>query len=235
MTGNTFPYNATEAIMKSQNIRKLSHSRFLSSTVLVIATLLLFGCHRGPKPDFSATPSISDTRDTYYPRELGFRWEYQTGDGSTLSHEVVARRPGYFEIQVANPNISFTQYKDDGDWILHQADRIPDRELNFRYDPPIKYLRSSLESAQDWSHEGVGMYGNKRRDEVSVGEEVEITVPAGTFKVLPVHRIMQKGDRLDTETEYWAKGIGLVKSDFKSGDYHSVLELKSFDFKHSSD
>lgn len=195
----------------------------------LLLCLVLVSCQsKGPEP--TPTPTSPVITSDYFPHHLGCWWEYgdSKDEKKRVKHQVVNVGDSFFEVQVSNPNVSFMVFAESDQWILLQRDRIPDEDIVFEYTPPVPYLKKPLKSGDTWSHDGKGVHELTRHDDVTVGEPTKITVPAGTFEVLPISRTVKKGDRVDIEMEYWAKDVGLVKSDFQSGDYQSTLELQKF-------
>ena len=62
----------------------------------------------------------------------------------------------------------------------------------------------------------------------TVGKEEEVTVPAGTFKAIPVTSQVDVGGRLLKNTSWYAPGVGVVKVVMANDGNERVQELKEF-------
>jgi len=117
-------------------------------------------------------------------------------------------------------------------WILYHAQKYTEHEgLDAKYEPPQQYLPNPLVAGQKW--EGTRKdptqveYHEKSR---VLGAET-VTVPAGKFRAMKVVTEISGGKAAKTRTNWYAEGVGLVKSSTEAGPYKYGSELSDYSFK----
>lgn len=187
---------------------------------IFILSLGLIGCtfsERDNKPNDNGNNGESQKISDYYPVKANTRYVYLGEGNEFASYDV------YTDYTFENK----VQYrKDNGGTVLAEVYEIGNNSIERVYSRGEAYYREDYlrnESLRrDKSSEvilkGPVKVGTKWNledgSERSItGLDVQVSVPAGDFKALEVTTV-----RDDTETkDYYAKGVGLVKSVFKAG------------------
>jgi len=98
-----------------------------------------------------------------------------------------------------------------------------------RYDPPKLYGKNPLKIGAIWSYTGVAHKSGTRTASTpftetrSILASENVAVPAGSFEAIKLVWLQPRGR---TTTEWWAKGIGMVKTAKSSSNF--IAELVSY-------
>jgi hypothetical protein len=87
----------------------------------------------------------------------------------------------------------------------------------------MKVFDLGVKAGDSWTSE-IEVGGRKRTTTHTVGKEEEVEVPAGKFKAIPVTQ-QEQGRRRGKVTQWYAPGVGVVKSESDSG---ATRVLKEF-------
>jgi hypothetical protein len=152
----------------------------------------------------------------YWPRRAGDKWVYDQ-DRDEVSEEVakVTEKDGETRVTTkytAGPGNSWeVEYVVKGG-AVYQAKSGP-----FTFDPPVRELELDLKAGAKWGSKTPltqGVIGSG--GEMVAGEEEEVTVPAGTYKAIPVVYTVTEVDgkpipKPTVYTYWYTAGVGLVK------------------------
>ena len=81
--------------------------------------------------------------------------------------------------------------------------------------------------AETWT-EKVKVAGTEVSLTWTLKEAVEVTVPAGKFKAIPVEQVGEVGGEKSTVVTWYADGVGIVKQTAKVGPLEVTIELTTF-------
>jgi hypothetical protein len=98
---------------------------------------------------------------------------------------------------------------------------------------PFFKVKHVMKKDEEWKGEAKATE-NPPQYTIRIEEEVDVEVPAGKYKAWKVHLKVESGTRHSAEgTEWYAKNVGLVKSEItiRAGgeDFTLVSELKKFE------
>jgi len=187
---------------------KEPHMRFVRA-VIALTTLLLLGAAPVPKQLMKDEP--------YWPTAVGTKWVYEQGGKESTQEitKVEARDGGTTRLTVRTKN---------GDDIIDVAPGgVTQRTVStFTLDTLI--VRFPIKAGDSWAfaypvQAGLHCIGGK----MTVGEEEDVKVPAGTFRatkvVCTVTEVRGKPiDKPYTLTHWYAKGVGLVRVEWDGGE-----------------
>jgi hypothetical protein len=193
---------------------------FRSFAALVVCTLFLPSAGSAPRPKLPPGPE-------YFPTQLGTTWVYeQDGDESVRTVSAVATTGG--------ETIATLTVTGRGEWVERVAVTpagVFRRALaGSEFEPSLCLLQLPAKVGAAWDavepvRPGALAHGGR----MTVGEEETVTVPAGTFKTVPVRWEITTwdGEELEdpeTYTYWYAPGVGLIQ--FRAGT--TVRQLKAF-------
>jgi hypothetical protein len=209
----------------------------MSRIALLLGVAVAFGLSSSPAG--ARTPG-----DTYYPLAKGAKWVYATdySDDTEVVHEVIAaEKVGDVEcFVVEHMTVSPTLGKrmmrkewlaaDGGGVLIHKLQR---GRSELEVTKPFYKVKNSMKKDDEWKGE-VKASENAPQYTIRVEEEADVEVPAGKYKAWKVHVKIDSGSRHSAEgTEWYAKNVGLVKSEITiraaGEDFTMVSELKKFE------
>ena len=208
--------------------------RRIKFAVIVLASLALgYGASaKKPKPAKHAVD--------YFPLRVGDSWTYRNNEagGYTLkvvSEEPLAGNPSRFVVELlSGVKIIYTFSKVEG-WVLFHSENYPEHEgLQATYDPPKQYLPDPLVVGREWRWSGKDPTQVEHQESSRVVGVEEVTVPAGKFRAMKVVTEMTGGGAAKTRTDWYADGVGLVKSNTDGGQIKYGSELTDYSFKKTS-
>jgi len=173
----------------------------------------------------------------YFPMRVGDSWNYRSeGTGTEHSLKVLSEEKQadgttrYLVEKLAGAKI-LTVFSKTSGWVLMHSESYPEHEgLEVKYEPAKQHLQNPLTAGTKWAWKGQD-YTKTDIDESHqvVGLE-EITVLAGKFRAMKVvSQIM--GTAPLTRTNWYADGVGLVKSETDGGKIKYGWELADYSFK----
>lgn len=199
-------------------------------SVLVLATLFLEPVAFGGK---QKTPTVSTD---YFPLRVGDSWTYRnTEEGGytlkVLSEEPQENGPIHYVVEVRSGVIIQNVYSKTGEWVLFHSENYPEHEgLKATYDPPRQYLPVRLVAGQKWEWSGKDPTQVEYKEKSHVVGPETVTVAAGTFRAMKViTEIIGSGTKV--RTNWYADGVGLVKSATEAGQMKYGSELTDYSFK----
>jgi len=173
----------------------------------------------------------------YFPLQTGYSWTYRnTGEGgytlTVLREEAQNDGPARYVVElVSGVKIEKTYSKADG-WVLFHFERYPEHEgLQATYDPPKKILPNPLVAGQKWEWTGKDPTQVEHHESSrAVGLE-NVTVAAGKFRAMKVVSEITGAAVPKITTNWYAEGVGLVKSTTEGGQFKYGSELTDYSFK----
>src|SRR5436190_3674528 len=173
----------------------------------------------------------------YFPLRVGDSWTYRSTDGDTehtikvLSEEKQADGAiRYLVEKLAGANV-LTVFSKSGGWVLMHSERYPEHEgLEAKYEPAKQYLPDPLIAGTKWAWKGKDSAQTDLDENHQVVDVEDVTVLAGKFRAMKVvSRIV--GAAPMTRTNWYADGVGLVKSETDGGQIKYGWELADYSFK----
>jgi hypothetical protein len=194
----------------------------VSRPFFALAACALFAVSAGsaPKPK---PPSVPD----YFPTRLGTTWVYEQDGGETVrTVSAVEARAG--------ATIATLTVTGRGEWservAVSPAGVFRTALAGTAIDPPLCLLQYPATAGVPWdavepTRPGAVAHGGR----MTIGDEETITVPAGTFRAVPVRWEIETwdGEELEepeTYTYWYAADVGLVQ--FQAGT--TLRQLKAF-------
>jgi hypothetical protein len=199
-------------------------------TAIVLATL-------APGPAVAAKPKSTKVAADYFPLRAGDSWTYRNSEegGYTLkvlSEEPQEGGPARYVVELRSGVVIQNVFSKAGGWVLFHAQSYPEHEgLKATYEPPKQYLPNPLVAGQKWAWTGKDPTQVERRESSrAVGFET-VTVAAGKFRAMKVITEVGGGTSPMTRTNWYADGVGLVKSTTEGGQIKYGSELTDYSFK----
>jgi hypothetical protein len=173
----------------------------------------------------------------YFPLRVGDSWSYRDKDGGTehtlkvLSEEKQADGTARYLVEkLAGAKVLTVFSKSDG-WVFMHSEKYPEHEgLEARYEPARQYLQNPLIAGAKWAWKGKDYTQTDVEENHQVVDFEDITVLAGKFRAMKVvSRIV--GAAPMTRTNWYADGVGLVKSETEGLQIKYGWELVDYSFK----
>jgi hypothetical protein len=201
----------------------------LAATGLATLVLVSAAVAKKPKPPKPA--------GDYFPLRVGDSWTYRNTEEGGYTLKVVSEEPpaggtSRFVVELSSGvKILNTFSKTDG-WVLFHAERYPEHEgLEAKYEPPKQYLPNPLAVGLKWEWSRTDPAQVQRGEKSTVAAVEEVTVPAGKFRAMKVVSIVTGASIPMTRTNWYAEGVGLVKSTTEGGQIKYGSELTDYSFK----
>ena len=212
----------------------MSRLLFLACTVFVA----------WPSAPEAAPGSLALPAESYYPLGKGYKWTYGTDytDDTVIVHEVTGtEKVGEVECFVVehktvSPTLGTRMMRKE--WLAADSEGVLIHKLQrgrseLEVVKPFHKLKSVMRKDDEWKGEAKASE-NPPHYQLRVEEEEDVEVPAGKYKAWKIHIRIESGTRHSAEgTEWYAKGVGLVKSEMtiRAGgeDFTLVSELKKFE------
>jgi hypothetical protein len=199
--------------------------------VLGLAALGLAGSAAAKKPD-PAKPA----RD-YFPLRVGDTWTYRNSEEGeytlkVLSEEPRGSEPVRYTVELVSGVKILNTYSKVPGWVLLHGQRYVEHEgLEAKYEPALQYLANPLVAGQKWESVGKDPTQVEYRESSRVIGSENVTVAAGKFRAMKVVTEITGGGASKTRTNWYADGVGLVKSTTKAGQIRYGSELTEYSFK----
>jgi hypothetical protein len=173
----------------------------------------------------------------FFPLRVGDSWNYRSESTGTehslkvLSEEKQADGTTRFLVEKFTGAKILTVFSKAGGWVLMHSERYPEHEgMEVKYEPAKRYLQNPLIAGAKWAWKGQ----DYTRTDIDENHQVvgleEVTVLAGKFRAIKVvSRIA--GAATMTRTNWYADGVGLVKSETEGGQIKYGWELADYSFK----
>ncbi len=198
--------------------------RSLAVLALLLACSLLAATGCSKKPDVANAPVQGS--DSWHPFDPAVTLHYNaflTGETQTSGTVEVTFRREYFidrecsvvSVRSAMPQFNLDDYfyEMEGDLFLlgHKVPAVAS-ETPY-YEPPIQFLRHRMEFNDSWKYTGV--VGGCEAGNLTVTTHVlgisRVITPAGEFECICIEREGRVDGETETDTCWYARGVGLVK------------------------
>jgi hypothetical protein len=205
-------------------------------TAIVLATLAVGSSATAGKPK----PKPAKVDPDYFPLRVGDSWTYRnTEEGGytlkVLSEEPPEGGPVRYVVEFRSGVIIQNIFSKAGGWVLFHAENYPEHEgLKATYEPPKRYLPNPLVAGQKWEWTGKDPAQMEHHESSRVVGFENVTVAAGKFRAMKVVTEVSGGDIPITKTNWYADGVGLVKSTTEGGKIKYGSELTDYSFKKST-
>ena len=173
----------------------------------------------------------------YFPLRVGDSWTYRNFEEGGYTVKVINEEPHegepvrYVVELLSGVRILDTYSKTRG-WILCHAQKYTEHEgLEANYQPPQQYLPNPLVTGQKWESMRKDPTQVEYRDRSRVVGAEMVTVSAGKFRAMKVVTEITGGNAAKTRTNWYADGVGLVKSSTEAGSLKYGSELTDYSFK----
>ena len=173
----------------------------------------------------------------YFPLRVGDSWSYRDKDSGTehtlkvLSEEKQADGTIRYLVEKLAGAKVLTVFSKSGGWVLMHSEQYPEHEgLEVKYEPAKQYLQNPLVAGSKWAWKGKDYTQTDLDENHQVVDFEDITVLAGKFRAMKVvSRIV--GSAPMTRTNWYADGVGLVKTTTEAGEIKYGSELIDYSFK----
>ncbi len=119
-----------------------------------------------------------------------------------------------------------------GDWVLLHSERYPEHEgLEAKYEPAKQYLKNPLVAGAQWGWSGKDYTQTDLEEDNQVTGPEDVTVAAGKFRAMKVVTRVAGTTAPLTRTNWYADGVGLIKSMTEAGEIKYGWELNDYSFK----
>jgi hypothetical protein len=188
-------------------------------------------------PEVSGQKSKSKPKADYYPLQVGYSWTYRNTEEGGYTLKVLSEEPHeggsprYVVELLSGVKILNTYSKVEG-WVLFHGESYPEHEgLQATYDPPKQYLPNPLVAGQKWEWTGKDPTQVEHHEISRVVGPENVTVAAGKFRAMKVVTEISGGGASMTRTNWYAAGVGLVKSATVGAQLKYGSELTDYSFK----
>ncbi len=206
-------------------------NKFATIGAVFLATWVLGPAASGKKPH------AEKTAPDYFPLRVGDSWTYRNSEegGYTLkvlSEEPQAGSPPHYVVELLSGVKILRVFSKGEGWVLFHSENYTEHEgLEASYDPPKQYLPNPLVVGQKWEWSGKDPTQVEYRERSRVDAAEQVTVPAGKFRAMKVVTEVTGGSAAKTVTNWYAEGVGLVKSTTDGGQIKYGSELTDYSFK----
>jgi len=187
-----------------------------AAVVLVVLPALATG--QNQKPD-------------YYPFVKGNKWEFRVqAGGNTVeaTTEVIkieskdGTTTATLEIRVAGMDMATTET------ITTSAKGMTRQALGgLRLAAPITMMKFPVKAGDSWTEKAT-VNNVEIEIRARVGEEVELKLPAGTYKAVPVNMEVNLAGQTMRMANWYADGVGIVRQSIEAPGLTAVSELTKF-------
>lgn len=199
--------------------------------------VVILAIHFAALTAFGAKPKKPKATPDYFPLRVGDSWTYRnTEEGGytwkVLSEEPQEGGPVRYVVEVRSGVVIQNVFSKAGGWVLFHAESYPEHEgLKATYEPPKQYLPNPLVAGQKWEWTGKDPTQVEHHESSRVIGFENVTVPAGKFRAIKVVSEVSGGSSPITRTNWYADGVGLVKSTTQGGPIKYGSELTDYSFK----
>src|SRR4051812_6956293 len=208
----------------------------MNRRIRVAVVFLVATCAFGPIAS-GKKPKPAKTAVDYFPLRVGDSWTYRNSEegGYTLkvlSEEPQTEGPPHYVVELlSGVKILHVFSKPAGRVLFHSEDYSEHEGLKATYDPPKQYLPNPLVAGQKWEWTGKDPTQVEYQERSRVVGSEDITVAAGKFHTMKVVTEITGGTASKTRTNWYADGVGLVKTRTDGGQIKYGSELTDYSFK----
>ncbi|HEY6189987.1 MAG TPA: hypothetical protein VIW80_20205 [Pyrinomonadaceae bacterium] len=216
---------------------KINTIRVLGALCLVLAVMpSVLAQRRGTQR--RSQPSAASATGDYFPLRVGDSWTYRHSEGSKFTYKVLSEEKQadgtmrYLVELVSGSRVHYLYSKPKG-WVLQHRISYPDEQTGLKvdYEPGRKHLQNPLIPGSKWSWNGKDVGGNDVSESNEVIGPEWVEVPAGKFRAIKIISHVSNGGTVATRTNWYADGIGVVKSWTDAGAIKYGFELEDYSFK----
>lgn len=200
----------------------------LIASLVISVALGTPGCRwtaKKPAVPLSPAPTVQGLSPTlYFPIQPGLKWEYQgTGNEfASFTNECLRAQGDLAQFRTVSGTTTGSLFSVTNDAVtrLARKELAEDRNLlTITPEEKVVLLKAPVVPGTSWAN------GSESRSIVSIGSVVD--VPAGSFQDVVKVQVTTPGQTAQT-FEYYARNIGLIKSESVSGSTRIVSDLKLF-------
>ena len=213
-----------------------SHRMTFARTIVAI-TLVLLSVSTSPGEPKSKKKQPAKITADYFPLRVGDTWTFRNAEEGGYTLKVLREEPHegeavrYVVELISGVRILNTYSKVPG-WVLFHFQNYPEHEgLQAKYDPPSQYLPNPLVAGQKWEWDGKDPTQVEYRESSRVVGAETVTVPAGKFRAMKVVTEITGASIPKVRTNWYAEGVGLIKSATEAGQMKYGSELTDYSFK----
>jgi len=173
----------------------------------------------------------------YFPLQVGYSWTYRNTEEGGYTLTVISAEPheggsSRYVVELSAGVKILQTYSKAPEWVLFHAEKYVEQEgLQAVYEPPKQYLPIHLKVGQKWEWSGKDPTQVEFHETSRVVGRETVTVPAGQFRAMKVVTEITGNSAVKTRTNWYAEGVGLVKSSTEAGKIKYGSELIDYSFK----
>jgi hypothetical protein len=173
----------------------------------------------------------------YFPLQVGYSWTYRNNEEGGYTLKVLSEEPHegaatQYSVELLSGVKILKTYSKIPGWVLCHAERYPEHEgLQATYDPPLQQMPNPLTVGQKWEWHRKDPTQMELREASRVVGIERLSVAAGKFRAVKVVTDVSSGGAPKTRTDWYAAGVGLVKSETQAGQIKYGSELTDYSFK----
>ncbi len=177
----------------------------------------------------------------YFPLRVGDSWTYRNDeDDSEFTVKVIGEEKQadgtvvYQVEKMVGTRIHYWYTKAPA-WVLMRREAYADQEgMSVTHEPARQYLKNPLAAGAKWTWNGKGVTGMDVSDINEVEGPQVVVTPAGRFRAMKVVSRVNDGDAAVTRTNWYAPGVGLVKTLTETPTIKYGAQLADYSFKNKS-
>jgi hypothetical protein len=199
--------------------------------------VVILAIHFAALTAFGAKPKKPKATPDYFPLRVGDSWTYRNTEEGGYTRKVLSEEPQEggpvrYVVEIRSGVVIQNVFSKAGGWVLFHAESYPEHEgLKATYEPPKQYLPNPLVAGQKWEWTGKDPTQVEHHESSRVIGFENVTVPAGKFRAIKVVSEVSGGSSPITRTNWYADGVGLVKSTTQGGPIKYGSELTDYSFK----
>jgi hypothetical protein len=204
---------------------------------IITLTTILFAALALAPGVLAAKPKPAKAEADYFPMRVGDSWTYRNKEEGGYTFKVLSEEPQEsgtvrYVVEFRSGVIIQNVFSKAGGWVLFHSESYPEHEgLKATYEPPKQYLPNPLVVGQKWEWSGKDPTQVDHHEKSRVVGFENVTVAAGKFRAMKVVTEVSGGAIPMTKTNWYADGIGLVKSTTEGGKIKYGSELTDYSFK----
>ena len=176
----------------------------------------------------------------YFPLRVGDSWTYRNDEDDSeftvkvLGEEKQADGTVLYQVEKLVGGRIHSWYAKAPGWVLMRREAYAEQEgVAVTYEPARQYLKNPLAAGAKWTWTGKSATGMDVL-EINVVEGPQVvTTPAGRFRAIKVVTRLREGDSAVTRTNWYAPGVGLVKTQTVTPSLKYGAQLADYSFKKS--
>lgn len=173
----------------------------------------------------------------YFPLRVGNLWKYRHSEAGEFTLKVLkaekqADGTTLYMLEKQSGGRVHSWYTNANGWvILRREVYVESDNLFVTYQPPKQILKNPPVPGATWTWNGKGAVQVEVSETNKVVGPERVVVPAGTFRAMKVVSVISEGAALKTVTNWYADGVGLVKSTSEAGEIKFGWELIEYKVK----